>query len=92
MNTLRGSWVLVLVLGCAVLASAVGSIWSRHRARELFVELERLNREQEKIDIAWGNLQIEQASFSTHAHVESLAVSKLQMRAPDPDQIRVVMP
>lgn len=92
MQMLRQSWAIALLLWCAVLASAAGAIWSRHRARELFVELERLNREHEELDITWGRLQLEQSAWSAHAHVESQAARRLRMRMPDPAAIRLVLP
>jgi cell division protein FtsL len=92
MQMLRQSWVIALLLWCAVLASAAGTIWTRHRARELFVELERLNREHEDLDITWGRLQLEQSAWSAHAHVESQASRRLRMRMPEPTAIQLVLP
>lgn len=92
MQMLRQSWVIALLLWCAVLASAAGTIWTRHRARELFVELERLGREQEELDITWGRLQLEQSAWSAHAHVESQAARRLRMRVPEAAAIKLVLP
>ena len=41
--------VLIPVLWLAVLASAAGAIYVKHRSRELFVELERVNRERDRV-------------------------------------------
>lgn len=92
MAVLRQSWLVAGVLWCAVLASAAGAVYTRHRARELFVELERLNREREELDIVWGKLQLEQSTWSAHARVESQASGRLRMVAPDPASIQVVLP
>jgi cell division protein FtsL len=40
----------------------------------------------------WGRLQIEQSTQASHARVEQLAREQLQMRLPDPREIRVVGP
>lgn len=90
MQMLRQSWLIAMLLWCAVLVSAAGAIWTRHRARELFVELEQLGREHEELDITWGRLQLEQSAWSAHAHVESQAARRLRMRVPDPAAIRLV--
>jgi hypothetical protein len=37
-------WVFVALLWFAVLGSAAGTVYTRHRSRELFVELERCTR------------------------------------------------
>lgn len=92
MAALNRSWLLVLVLWCAVLASAATVVWTRHRARELFVELEQLNRERHQLEVVWGQWQIEQRTKSQHAHIEVEARRRLQMSMPDPAAIQVVLP
>ncbi|MDR2215630.1 MAG: cell division protein FtsL [Nevskiaceae bacterium] len=89
-----GRWtaLAVAVLWLAVLASAAGAIWSRHRSRELFVELEQLNRQRDSLEVEWGQLQLEQSAWSTHAFVERVATTRLNMGTPDPERIRVVGP
>jgi cell division protein FtsL len=92
MASLKNPWLLLLVLWCAVLASAAGTVWTRHRARELFVELEQMNRERSRIEVTWGQLQLEQSYWSQHAQVENTARRRLDMRPPDPAAIQVVLP
>lgn len=89
------SRMLALVVGLlwfAVLASAAGAVYSKHRARELFVELERLNTKRDSMEIEWGQLQLEQSAWSTHAFVESVAATKLKMATPPPADIELVSP
>jgi cell division protein FtsL len=82
----------VLGLWFAVLLSAAGAIYSKHRARELFVELERLNSRRDNLEIEWGQLQLEQSAWSTHAFVESVASKRLHMGMPPPREIELVTP
>jgi cell division protein FtsL len=84
--------VAIPVLWIAVLASAAGTIWAKHRARELFVELERLNVRRDTLEIEWGQLQLEQSAWSTHAFVERVASTKLRMAMPAPAEIQIVIP
>ena len=84
--------VIVPILWLAALGSAAGAIYTKHRARELFVEVERLNRSRDRLEIQWGQLQLEQSAWSTHAFVESVASSKLRMSMPKPAEIEVVSP
>jgi cell division protein FtsL len=88
----RVLWILVPVLWLAVLGSAAGAIYTKHRARELFVELERLNRVRDRLETEWGQLQLEQSAWSTHAFVENVASGKLGMAMPKPAEIEVVSP
>jgi len=84
--------VLVPILWLAVLGSAAGAIFVKHRARELFVELEKVNRERDRLEIEWGQLQLEQSAWSTHAFVENVAATNLGMNTPPPKQIEVIAP
>jgi cell division protein FtsL len=82
----------VPVLWFAALASAAGAIYSKHRARESFVELERLNSRRDNLEIEWGQLQLEQSAWSTHAFVERVASTRLKMAMPPPQEIEVISP
>lgn len=90
--SLRMLSVVVPALWLLTLGSAAGAIYSKHRARELFLELERLNRARDELEIDWGRLQLEQSAWSTHAFVESVATQKLKMTTPRPAEIEVVAP
>lgn len=82
----------VALLWVAVLGSAAAAVYTTHRARALFVQLERLDARRDNLDIEWGQLQLEQSTWSTHAFVESVARTKLHMDAPPPQEIRLVTP
>ena len=84
--------ITVAVLWAAVLLSAAGAIYSKHRARELFVTLERMNRERDTLEIEAGQLQLEQSAWSTHAFVERVANAKLHMQSPPPAEIELISP
>jgi cell division protein FtsL len=87
-----GLVVLTLALWCAVLGSAAGAIWSKYRARELFVQLERLRSDRDALDAEWGRLQLEQSAWSTYAFVERVASERLHMSIPDPHDIEILAP
>jgi cell division protein FtsL len=84
--------VTVAVLWVVALGSAAGAIYSKHRARELFVSLERLNNQRDNLEVEWGQLQLEQSAWSTHAFVERVASTKLKMATPPPKDIELVSP
>ena len=83
--TLAALWVVAL-------GSAAGAIYSKHRARELFVTLERLNNQRDNLAVEWGQLQLEQSAWSTHAFVERVASTRLKMATPPPKDIELVSP
>jgi cell division protein FtsL len=85
-------WVAVPLLWAAALVSAGGAIWCKYRARELFVQLESLNARRDNLEIEWGQLQLEQSAWSTHAFVERVASTRLHMAMPPPKEIEIVSP
>jgi cell division protein FtsL len=84
--------IAVPLLWVAVLGSAAGAIWCKHRSREMFVELESLNAQRDNLEIEWGQLQLEQSAWSTHAFVERVASTKLRMATPPPKEIEIISP
>jgi len=80
------------LLWLAALASAAGAIYCKHRARALFIELEALNARRDNLEIEWGQLQLEQSAWSTHAFVERVASTKLHMAMPPPKDIEIIAP
>jgi cell division protein FtsL len=84
--------VTLAALWMVALGSAAGAIYSKHRARELFVTLERLNRERDTLEVEWGQLQLEQSAWSTHAFVERVASTKLRMASPPAKEIELISP
>lgn len=85
----RALWLLLPLLWLAVLGSAAGAIYCKHRSRELFVELEKLNRGRDEFEAEWGRLQLEQSSWATYAYVESIANTKLRMSIPASSAIEI---
>jgi cell division protein FtsL len=89
----RAALVIAVPLAwLAVLASAAGAIYCEHRARELFIQLEALNARRDNLQIEWGQLQLEQSAWSSHAFVERVASTRLHMAMPAPQSIVVVAP
>ena len=84
-----GVLCLLLLLG-AVLASAVGVVWTRHESRVLFVELSRLQNQRDDLNIEYGKLELEQATWAEPRRVESEARQKLGMVNPKPQDIQLV--
>ena len=84
--------IAVPVLWLVALGSAAGAIWCKHRSREMFVELESLNARRDNLEIEWGQLQLEQSAWATHAFVERVASTKLRMATPPPKEIEIVSP
>ena len=87
--------LLVLVaaaLWVAVLGSAAAVVWVKHEARTLFVDLEKLSAERDRLNIEWGRLQLEQSAWSTPGFVEQVADQRLKLTIPAATEVRIVQP
>lgn len=92
MSSRRLLMIALPLLWVAVLGSAAAAVYCKHRARELFVQLEHLDARRDNLEIEWGQLQLEQSAWSTHAFVERVASAKLHMAMPPPKEIEIVTP
>lgn len=79
---------IALFLGVLVLAGLV--VTSQHKARELFIALQEEQEKAKKMDIEWGQLQLEQSTWALHARIEQIARERLSMQVPDPKQTGLV--
>ncbi|MGN6224482.1 cell division protein FtsL [Pseudoxanthomonas sp.] len=83
---------LVAVLLLANVASAIGVIYARHRHRQLFVELSRLERSRDELNIEFGRLQLEQATVAESNRIDQIARVRLGMKFPETNDVVVVRP
>jgi len=83
---------LAAVLLAACVASAVALVKVRHESRVLFVELQELQRERDRLNEQWGQLQLEEATWSRHSRVERIAGEQLDMRLPPQNRVVIVTP
>jgi len=79
---------LVLVL----VACSLGIVTAQHKARKIFIELQQEQELAKKMEVEWGQLQLEQSTWAMHARIEKIAAAYLQMQVPDTSRIQVVPP
>ena len=78
---------LNVILVLVALLCALSTVAANHRARKLYVELEREQTRMHALDVEWGQLQLEQSTWANHARIEKIAREKLQMKTPPPAQV-----
>ncbi|MCX8087618.1 MAG: cell division protein FtsL [Rhodocyclaceae bacterium] len=81
-----------LFLLILVLISALAVVTTNHRARKLVIAYEREQERMRALEVEWGQLQLEQGTWATHARIEQIARERLGMHAPKPAQIIVLQP
>lgn len=79
-----------LLLLIMVVSSALGVVYSSYKSRQLFAELEQINRESIRLEEDWGRLLLEQSTWASHSRIEQIATSKLNMVVPNASSIIVV--
>jgi len=65
-------------------------VYTKHESRKLFVEFERLTHERDELNIEWGQLQIEQSTWATHARIERVATDELALVRPTSTEIYII--
>ncbi len=77
--------LLAILVGCAVSLVA-----SRHQARKLFVDLEREQSRSRAYEVEYGQLQLEQSTWSMPARIEKIAREQLHMQVPGAGRVEIV--
>ncbi len=82
--------LIALVLAVVCVMSAMALVYTKHESRKLFVELEQLTSQRDQLNIEWGQLQIEQSTWATHARIEKVASDELALTRPTASEIFVI--
>ena len=86
----RQPFLLVFVFALVCVLSSIALVYTKHESRKLFVELEGLTHERDDLNIEWGQLQIEQSTWATHARIERVATDDLSLVRPEATEIYVI--
>ena len=80
------------VLAGILVVCALALVTSQHRARKLFVELQKQQDGARQLEVEFGQLQLEQSTWAMHSRVEKIAANNLQMRVPPVTRVHLVPP
>ena len=81
---------LVFVFAIVCVTSALALVYTKHESRQLFIELQQLSQGRDDLNIEYGQLQIEQSTWATHARIEKVANDRLALKRPETDDIFVI--
>ncbi|WP_174567053.1 cell division protein FtsL [Rhodanobacter sp. B04] len=82
--------VFMFILLVAVLTSAISVVWTRHESRVLFVDLTMLQNQRDELNIEYGKLELEQATYAEPRRINDEARQRLGMVDPRPQDIRLL--
>jgi cell division protein FtsL len=83
---------LNLVLSGILVVCALALVTSQHKARKLFVELQKQQEVARQLEVEYGQLQLEQSTWAMHSRVEKIAANILHMRVPPAARVHLVPP
>lgn len=75
-----------------LLVCALALVTSQHKARKLFVELQKQQDQARRFEVEYGQLQLEQSTWAMHSRVEKIAANNLHMRVPPVSRVHLVPP
>lgn len=80
----------IALLGVAIFFTALQVVSTRYQNRLLVVRLQELKVQRDELEREWGQLLLEQGTWSTHGRIEELARTRLNMTIPEVTQLRRV--
>ena len=82
MRSRRSSSLLLLGLAFATLASGILLTYARHEHRVQFRAMQDLISERDQLEVEWGALQLERATWAGYHRIDREASERLAMRRP----------
>ncbi len=85
-------YLLIAVLVVANVATALVLVRDRHEHRLQFIALTKLEKARDELNIEFGRLQLEQATWAESNRVDQVARTRLEMLFPRTEDIVVLRP
>ena len=79
---LRWQFFGLVSLYIAVIAMSILLVSNRHQARQLFVEVQSLEKERDRLNSDWSRLKLEQSTQLHQLRIEQRARQALKMQKP----------
>ena len=85
-------YFLIMLLSFAVLGSGIAVVYARQQHRQAYVELTRLQKQRDELNIEFSRLQLEQATWAETNRIEQVATERLGMQFPEAADVVVLRP
>lgn len=88
---IRASFLGLLALYVLVIGMALLVVANRHEARQLFADIQKLDKERDELNADWSQLKLEQQGvLLNQVHVDTRANQELGMHKPSAENIKVI--
>ena len=84
--------LVVALLVVANVLTGIAVVFARHEHRQLFTQLSKLEAARDELNIEFGRLQLEQATWAESNRIDQVARTRLGMAFPKTEDIVVVQP
>ncbi|MDO8845526.1 MAG: cell division protein FtsL [Methylicorpusculum sp.] len=92
MNVVKIKVLLMMGLVVGLLGSALAVIYSKYQSRLLFIDIQKQERELDRYEVEWGQLQLELTTLAEENRVEQIAREKLRLVLPQREAIIYIKP
>ena len=86
------AYMLMLPILVIFLGSALAVIYSKYRSRSVFIEIQKLERDLDRYEVEWGQLQLELRTLADQNRVENIARTKQRLIIPEREKIIFLKP
>jgi cell division protein FtsL len=84
--------IAVTILIFFLLFSAVAVVYSKYRSRQIFSEIQRMEKQLDQLEVDWGRLQLELTMLTQENRVENEAQDRLKLILPERGNIIYLQP
>ena len=89
-QTRQRYWIAFFVLLASLTATALAVVFSTYTTRHLLNGLQQVVQEQNRLQVEWGQLLLEQSSLVAQGKMEETAISQLGMEVPPMENVVVL--
>jgi len=82
--------IILIMLFVMVIFVAIKTVVHRHESRTLFMQLQTLEKQRDKLAAQWSRLKLEQGTMLNQVRVERQARRDLGMQMPKTSEIKIV--
>ena len=82
--------VLAVVLCTLLVFSALGVAYSSHLTRNMYRDLQHLEKAHDNLDHEYEKLLLERGAWSDYARLDQLARERLAMATPEPEDMVLI--
>ena len=83
---------VITVLLFAIVTSGIAVVYARQQHRQAYIELNRLVKQRDEVNLEFSRLQLEQATWAETNRIEQVATQRLGMISPQGDSVVVLQP